>query len=289
MYSWSDAVVSGNVVYLNPAQTKRIYAYDATCPTNAWSQLPDCPCRDCSLAVVDDHLTAIGGDSPITNKLFSLTGEGSDKSWTEKFPPMPTKRYWTVSLYSWPRRVLIVAGGWGEQEKLRTVEVLNIKTRQWCTAGDLLYPVERASATLCGDLVYILTWNGQLYMRSLSSLLESCNDSSNSLVRFYRKYALPLFDSASVWSMAADLPAVHAACVFHHDCLLVVGEKESCLYESNGLVRLYDPSTDSWTVVGRVPIGTESCFAAALPNNQVMVVGGKEGNSHYTYLVKILP
>ena len=40
--------------------------------------------------------------------------------------------------------------------KLKTVEVLNIETRQWYTGPDLPEQLARSSLTLCGDLVYLL-------------------------------------------------------------------------------------------------------------------------------------
>ena len=44
------------------------------------------------VTVTDGQLATIGGyrgDYSDTNKLFGLTGEGSGRKWTEKFPPMP--------------------------------------------------------------------------------------------------------------------------------------------------------------------------------------------------------
>ena len=77
-----------------------LYAYHV--PSSSWSPIPDCPHIQLAFAVIDGLLTAVGGwggDGKNTNKLLSLTGEGTGKRWTEKFPPMTTKRY-DVSVYS---------------------------------------------------------------------------------------------------------------------------------------------------------------------------------------------
>ena len=84
----NNAVVNkeGNLCIIYEGQ---VYKY---CK-NHWSDLPIYPYDGCSIAIVNDLLTAVGGfqGSNITNQLFSLTGKGSDKRWTEEFPPMPTK------------------------------------------------------------------------------------------------------------------------------------------------------------------------------------------------------
>ena len=100
---------------------------------------------------------AVGGYShrTFTNELYSFTGEGSGRRWTKKIPPMPTKRSETTSLYT--GTMLIVAGGKGKgYNVLSTVEVMNTETHQWSTAADLPQPMYQASATVCGDQLYML-------------------------------------------------------------------------------------------------------------------------------------
>ena len=94
----------------------------------------------CSIAVINNSLTTIGGEvkHTVTNKLFSFTD--GDESWTEKFPPMPTKRRDTAALCT--ETSLIVAGGVGETGGLLTVKVMNTNTLlQWSSAADLPHPV----------------------------------------------------------------------------------------------------------------------------------------------------
>ena len=68
---------------------------------------------------------------------------------------MPTKRKWTTSLCT--GTTLIVAGGVGESGRtLLTVEVMDTETHQWSTASDLPQPMYYASATVCGDQLYML-------------------------------------------------------------------------------------------------------------------------------------
>ena len=110
MDRWCDAVVHNSTVYVMKNDTMNIYSYDVTC--DSWSQLPDCVYRNGSMAVISDCLTTVGGISypnHYSNELFSLTGKGSGRRWTQQFPPMPTKRGSTTSLCT--GNALIVVGG----------------------------------------------------------------------------------------------------------------------------------------------------------------------------------
>ena len=77
---------------------KCVYAY--TISTFCWSRLPNSPTDSCPSAIINNFLTHIGGwcSGNITNQLFSLTGKGGRRRWTEEFPPMPTKRWGSTAL-----------------------------------------------------------------------------------------------------------------------------------------------------------------------------------------------
>jgi hypothetical protein len=154
MERWCDAVVDGNTVYVIKGGTVNIYSYDVT--SDSWSQLPDCVHKDSSMTVIKGWLTTVGGGyyPNYSQELFSLTGNGRGRRWTRQFPPMPTKRGSTTSLCT--ETTLIVAGGFGEGGDLSTVEVMDTETHQWSTATDLPKSMYRASATVCGDQLYML-------------------------------------------------------------------------------------------------------------------------------------
>ena len=114
-YRYFDSVTDGKTVYLRDRGTVEIYFYNIV--NKNWSQLPDCVHESGSLTIINGWLTTVGGGSPFThtylNELFSLDGEGRGhyRKWTEKFPPMPTKRRSTSALCT--GATLIVAGGRG--------------------------------------------------------------------------------------------------------------------------------------------------------------------------------
>ena len=174
--------VDGSVAYFRsmmPSSLYRVFAYNSA--NNKWSELPRCPNRGFSLAVVNNLLTAIGGKTPndeLTKSLLSFT----DKKWTEKFPPMPTKCYFTAAVCS--GKSLVVAGGLGERKDLSVVEVMDTDTLRWYTASSLPHPLYCISATLCGDQVYLLAgcyksnqsvkYSKSVFTCSLAALLQSC-------------------------------------------------------------------------------------------------------------------
>ena len=207
---------------------------------------------------------------------MSLTIE---KKWTEKFPPMPTKREFVTAECT--KTALIVAGGCGENYgELTTVEVLNIENHQWSTAVDLPESLQYHSATICGDQLYMLggarghSLTKSVYTCSVSALLQTCAQRS-SLEE--RTSALSLSNSSSrgtgVWSKLADLPVTGSTCVTFCGQLLAVGGADSARKPTT-TVYMYNPSTNSWNVISHMTTARIRPFAAVLPDNQLMVVGG---------------
>ena len=266
-----DTVVDGNTVYIT--KSNAIYSYDVI--SDSWSRLPDCVHDYSSIAVINGCLTTVGGGSypNYYNELFSLTEKGSGRRWTRQFPPMPTKRRLTTSLCT--GTALIVAGGRGEGgRELSTVEVLDIESHQWLTAADLPRLMYRFSATVCGDQLHMLggVIGGRnvrsVYTCSVSALLQSCVPSS-----LEAKFQRTSFeDKARVWRQIADVPFIRSTCESFHDQLLAVGGMESG--EATTAVFIYNSTTNSWEIISYMTTGRCDCFTAALPDNQLMVVGG---------------
>ena len=294
---WSDAVVTDSTVYFKNGYSSEIYVYDSV--HKKWCQIVDCRCQGCSLVIVNGMLTAVGGWN--TNQLFSLVSEkdndlsvGPDspddddtRCWVEVFPPMPTKRCWTTCLSS--KSVLIVAGGEGsteEEKALATVELMDTNSLQWSTASSLPSGLKLASATACNARVYLLggktsggTSSTAAFVCSLADLLQSSHsqlpspDSGDTTE--ISDIPKQINDDDDVWSIMANLPLADCTCVSLSGQLLAVGgrtlgESGSC----STAVNLYNADTDTWEEISNMSIGRSSCFAAIVPDGQLMVVGG---------------
>jgi hypothetical protein len=261
------AAVDGSACTLYVVTVRQAFCY--TISSSSWSQLPDSPTYSCPSVIINNLLTLVGGRScstfTVTNQLFSLTGEGSDRRWSEEFPPMPTERYGTTVLCI--EAVLIVAGGGNNKSGisgLQTVEVLNTETLQWSTAADLPQPLNLAPAAACGNQIYILG-EPNMYTCSLQTLLQSCK---SFLVSFRNRGARVL-----VWKEVAAPPVTKTTCVSIRDRLLAIGGVDSDR-KLTSAVHMYNPTTDSWEVISHMGTPRRYCIAAVLPNNQLMVVGG---------------
>ena len=268
----TDAVVNGSVAYFRREGTEQVHAYNST--TDTWSQLPDYRTTHTTLAIVNGLLTTVGGavGSDYSNKLFSLTGEGRDRKWTEVFPPMTTKRHQVIAVTT--GRALIVAGGAGDRGSLTTVEIMNTDTRQWSTAADLPQPMSSASATVCGDRIY-MSKKKSVITCSPPALLQSCRPKI-----FEAQLSTPS-PQGPVWSTVADLPVRRSTLVSINNRLLAIGGYVLD-YKPTTAVRLCDPINNSWQTISHLSTPCWLCFAVVLPDNRIMVVGGYATKSTFS-------
>ena len=169
------AVVDGDMAYFM-SWNGEAYSYNVS--SKKWSKLPKCPYQFSSLAVINGHLTAIGGctaynnKDTYTNKLLSLP------SYKEVFPTMPTKRQGTTAVTS--KEHLIVAGGeigQSNADKLNTVEMMDTKNLVWSTVASLPHPYSDAPMIICGYQLYMLgEWDDEGKTKSvLTCLLTELN------------------------------------------------------------------------------------------------------------------
>ena len=260
----TDAVVDGSVAYFRPSGTEQVHAYNSS--TDTWSRLPDCRTTNTTLAIVNGLLTTVGGEvgGNNNNKLISLTGEGRDRKWTEVFPHMTTKRDRVIAVTT--GRALIVAAGYEDRGGLTTVEIMNTDTRQWSTAADLPQPMVSASATVCGDRIYMCDGKSVITC-SLPALLQSCSP------KIFEAQPSTPSPQGPVWSVDADLPVKQSTLVSINNRLLAIGGYDSH-YKSTTAVRLYNSVNNSWQTISHLSTCRWQCFAVVLPNNRIMVVGG---------------
>ena len=238
----------------------------------AWSTLPEYPTMNFTLTVVNGLLTAVGGrdwsSDASTSELLSLKEEDGESKWANHFPCMPTKREHAAVVCS--GRTLVVAGGkirevaflfTNTEVTVDTVEVMDTETLQWSTVSSLPLPRHQASATVCGDRVYLgggkglfETWKTSVFTCSLNALLQSqTND--------------------PIWHTTANLPAKCSTCVTLNEQLVAVGGSRHFISTNN--IYSYDTETNSWDVTSHMPTPRYGCLVTVLPGNKLMVVGGE--------------
>ena len=220
-----SAVSESNIAFFNGRNSQKIHSYDSD--TQKWDQqhIPDTPYIKHTLVIVKNRLTIVGGflNGRATNSIRSLTGEGMDREWLELFPAMPSHRLNTTAICS--GHSLIVAGGYDLFHILTTVEVMNTETLQWFTASPLPHPFSSATASVCGDNLYMLggverpNQPTRLVLTcSVSKLLDSCQPQPQP-----QPQPLEVAIRPAVWQRVADSPYYLSSCAAVYRQLVLVG------------------------------------------------------------------
>ena len=260
MYRECNAITDGATAYFQ-VNSDEIHVYNTA--SSRWSQLPNCRYQGSALAVINNSLTAIGGEDIYVIGYCSVFTLENARQWKEILPPMEIGRTHSIAICT--GTALIVAGGWNGT----SVEVMNTETQTWSNAAPLPEPIYNASATICRDRIYVLGGHGatfegvtSVFTCSLSTLLQSCS--------------MDFPDGVTVWSKITDLPVTNSTCVSLNGRLLAIGgievqEKPAC----TAAVYMYSSIANSWEIVSHMQEARSHCYAAVLPNNQLMVVGGQ--------------
>ena len=82
--------------------------------------------------------------------------------------------------------------------------------------------------------------------------------------------------------MVPPLPVLYSTAVSLGNHLVVVGGCGSD-YKPTTAVRMYNQTTESWEIAGRLGTPRERCFALALPGNKLLVAGGYTSTSAESY------
>ena len=272
-YGYSVAV-SGDMVYCcDGASDTKVLMFNSG--TEQWRVLPECPKVNFSIAVVNEQLTAIGGEHSdrATNTLLSFSQDKpviSQQKWLEQLPPMTYCR--NNPVVATTNISLIVAGGWEiEVHKKKTeVEVMDTQTLQWSTVASLPHPLSAVTATICGDRLYL----GGGYFSDgatksvleceVKDLLQSQPPSQASRIGLSRR--------PQVWREVAPLPVTHSSLVTFQGHLLAVGGVGA---DYTSELKEYDAATNSWNVISQMRVQRHSSLAVVLPNNTLMVCGGR--------------
>jgi hypothetical protein len=252
------AVVDGNMAYFMNWNGE-VCSYNVS--SKKWSNLPRCPYQFSSLAIINSQLTAIGGCKDIynkdthTNKLLSLP------DYKEVFAAMPTKRRGTTAVTS--KDHLIVAGGAIgvlTAYQLNTVEVMDINSLVWSIVASIPHPYTGASATICGDQLYMLGG------------VDDKGNKTTSVVTCSLTELLQSPSSSSIWHRVADVPFYYSTCAAVNGELLAVGGCDDDWIPSSAIHK-YNPTISSWDLISIMPTARWDCLVVVLPTNEMMVVG----------------
>ena len=137
---------------------------------------------------------------------------------------------------------LIVAGGFSPDKRKAPVEVMDTQTLQWSTVASLPHPLSEATATICGDRLYLGGGFGTGGGATKSVLICEVKDLLQSKPQ---SHLTALTESCQVWNEVAPLPVKQSSLVTFQGLfqghLLVVGGLGCAGHTSE--VRHYDAAS----------------------------------------------
>ena len=207
--------------------------------SRTWSKLPfqdSCKMYGFTSTTSNSKVHTIGGtwrkdgkEEKYSNKVFSLD---DDFKWCNTLPPLNIGRVHatSTSLDSF----ILVAGGFGRNGRLSSVEVLNSSqpSSTWWEICDLPVKSYLMQCTVTHDQLFIgcgLCTAYTVYTSKLSAVKESLNvdeDSESSV------------SPESFWQSLPKTPLVYSGLVSVNNCLLTVGGDDGLKFQSS--VHLYD-------------------------------------------------
>ena len=269
MFRGSSTII-GETVYVNGYDSQDVYAFH--CNTTWWSTLPQRPYMLSTLTTINSMLTAVGGRD--TNKVITHR----DHKWVELYPPMPTERCWAAVLSTTTH--VAVMGGWNGGNRLAITEVMDIQTKQWSTASYLPYEIYWATTTLCGEFLYLMggyTDSNEYSVLScrFSDLVQSTQSTSPSTQKW--PWSSTIATHSKVWHNIPDLPVRLSTCVTVQGKVLAIGGIDK---QDKRTTSIYELNTDNneWSHKSDMNIARSECLATALPDNNILVVGGWTGD-----------
>ena len=239
-----------------------IYAY--TYAQDTWKELKVTLNSGFGLAVVKNALTTVGGlDNKTKQKVSSLLCY-TDNLWKEVLPSMPTKKKYPATV-STPNH-LLVAGGFLSA----SVEVLDTENMQWFVTEPLPQHNTYPHMKLCDGFLYV-SHEHTVFHCSVKDLLESCQSPSI----MYNSN-----QGSSVWTRLADIPVTFSTLeTLKGRVLAIGGYYSSRAGEPTGAIHCYNVATNSWSVIDEMPTPRGAALTAVLPNDTLLVVGGRSMNN----------
>ena len=249
-----SATTDGRFAYFTPDNSTLLYQYEYS--TEKWADFPPCPYYDSELAIIDSELTTVGGlddRSRHTNKLFTLR----QRKWVEKYPPMNTAHYRPAVVSTSDGDYLIVIGEWYDGGRwTATVELFQVKNRRWHKLTDLPQPFPYPSATICGDQLNLIGYDGNGYSCSLQALPSSDRPITSPLILSWKPLPrLPVTDSTAA-TLCGQL-------------VIIGGEQDMSLV--NSIQRLVD---GEWVRIGSMASSRNYCLVASPSPDRIIIVGG---------------
>ena len=249
-----SATTDCRFAYILPNGSKSVYKYEWS--TEKWEKLLPCPYRHSALVIIDGALTTVGGydGSRFTNKLFTL----QQSEWVTEYPPMNTARSRTaVVRTSNDSYVIVIGGGGGDWST--TVELFQVRSRRWYELANLPQPLSSPSATLCGNQLHVIGYDGDGYSCSLQGLLS--NDQPT------MSLSMP---HSVTWTLLPRLPVQASTAAVLSGQLVIIGGMKSW----SPVNSIHQLVNGLWAEIGTMTSERCLCIVVSSSPDNIMIVGG---------------
>ena len=247
-----------------------------------------------TIAVVNDHITLIGGYAVSTKKVTNKhsTWYEVEGRWKRMLPPMPTKRYGPAVIPH--NNLLLVTGGVAKDAStvLNTTDVLDLTTMKWTTPEGLYLPTPlwQHHLVLCGDYLYLM---GGATVHPWHSPEDDNSQAWRAKWSDVKLKAVPQLPQTQrdLWMRIADPPPLRPTAISCGGALYTVGGRTR---DSKPISTVYTYITtkNQWVSVGHMNVGRVNHCAVALSGKTIFVAGGhvlNEGKvSAYSRLTELL-
>ncbi len=223
---------------------------------NSWTAV-ETPTYYSALTTYHSQLVLIGGREArsyeVTNKLWVSELDAIMNWKSSLIPPMPTRRHYSSAVTTGTPESIIVAGGWGGNAYLDTVEAL--VQEQWSTCQPLPKPCSGINSAIHNGKLYLMGGDLQgnaVFYCDLVSLISSCQCKQTLGVEatsLWNKFDTCEYGSIPV-SMGQHLTAIGV-----------------------NTINAFSPPTKSWMHVGDLPVGVTCRAAIVLPNGVLFMIG----------------
>ena len=277
-----QSVVVGGRLYVGGADTDSVdddhLVFQYISERNEWATLPPHTMHYFGMAQFQGDLITVGGRDrgvSITGKVYRFNKQSH--KWEEFLKPMPTARA-LLSLITTQSAIVACGGATGvaDDGKVRlcsTVEVYTTSTSQWSTTDPLPIACASMSSVTIADTCYLL---GGVDDQDITIKTVLYAPISSLVQRARSQQAASSSQPDSVWKTLPDTPLVRSAAASLGGCLLAVGGRNG--QETLSAVHIFIPLTNSWVRVnsGDLPQPRNFCTAAQLPDNKLIVIGGRD-------------
>ena len=172
MYRGAAAAIDNNTIYIAPDSSHDIYCYKLK--EDTWTtHKARCPQTDFGLIVFNNKVLAIGGqsdDGRVTGKILTLREE----HWREELPPL-TQPHHDLAVVSRDNFLVSIGGctSSGYEDPCSSVELFHTGDPAWTSLTSLPTPAKYPSATLIGELIYVMADKEHGYNCQLTDLMAN--------------------------------------------------------------------------------------------------------------------